>query len=647
MPMLKKLPLRVRFQMGEPLYGLFGRLAARNLFQSSRELATAIGLSYDSDVRCAKRLKTVSEIAGIDPDLLVHSTVVAIGRTRQWKAESIPQSSWSPSIRRVCPCCLKNDLIGREDNNGPRDFRPFLRFWWDFTFINTCPTHQVKLVRSCPSCSSELSVNQLLPWKCVCGHDLTRIKAKNVGPSYCEADHYFVGRLTGSNCTSIAVVDRLTVSMAASAMRALGAAQAYGAKCNMKSFDRETSHELQNLGIQIFKGGTAAYECLLDRLFEDQSEKDKKSKFSSNRIYGVLYRWLDTYKIDALDDLKARLVTHAEKHMVTPVRPTIFGRSVNTGKLTIKAASRSIRVDPGITFLIAKHIGIVPAAAPFKASLPVPTASLNELKRLARDMIKTRDASIILGITSTIANMLCEAGILRRFEGRTGRGPIKYLFRSSVKNLLDMLANSAPVVDRRPEKTLPIGRAVERARISYPDAVAAILQKKVAVLGQLRGRKGLNSLLVNPRDLLCLPSDPDEPVDIRRAAAQCGYETNLLRALIDRGMLESIYAKSGDSVRRLVKPRECVRLFKDYVPLSELASVYNQGPKSIRNALKRYGIDGIEVPAQSNGILYPRSKATDALTVHRWRCRSHNNGGYRRTAPSIDRVASQLPFHRS
>jgi hypothetical protein len=319
--------------------------------------------------------------------------------------------------------------------------------------------------------------------------------------------------------------------MAASALRVFGAAQAFGAEFKINSCDRMASHEAQNLGLHIFKGGNTAYELLLDQLFHAQSEEERKSKFSSNRIYGALYRWLEYQKTDVFEDFKACLVNHAERHMVTPVRPTILGRSVNTGKLTIKAASRNIRVDPGITFLLAKHIGIIPAAATFRTSIPVPTASLTVLKRLARDMIKTRDASIILGITSTTANVLCEAGILRRFEGRTGRGPIKYLFKSSVKNLLEIIGNGAPVVDRRPEKTLPIGRAVERARIPYIEAFAAILQKKVAVLGRLKNVKGLNSLLVDPRDLLCLPSDPDELIDIRRAAAQCGCSTNLLRCL--------------------------------------------------------------------------------------------------------------------
>jgi hypothetical protein len=62
-----------------------------------------------------------------------------------WNGCEIPRAFFVSGKARLCPCCIKGEIIHQSA---------------DFSFFSSCPVHQVKLHESCPNCKKPISWNR-------------------------------------------------------------------------------------------------------------------------------------------------------------------------------------------------------------------------------------------------------------------------------------------------------------------------------------------------------------------------------------------------------------------------------------------------------------------------------------------------------
>lgn len=129
--------------------GYYRRLAADNVLSNWRELAGIAGVQRSRGA------------------LLGHADFVAgqLGLESEWARQASAQEAVSRSWGRlhrsqadaVCPACLDE---------------PYLRHYWEHTYVTACPHHRIHLVDRCSDCGDSLSVHRYHIDRCDCGHEL-------------------------------------------------------------------------------------------------------------------------------------------------------------------------------------------------------------------------------------------------------------------------------------------------------------------------------------------------------------------------------------------------------------------------------------------------------------------------------------------
>jgi hypothetical protein len=238
---LCRLPLRVRFAHFEPAYGLLGRLAVRHGYSTSRRFVSEMSFgirSFVHDVENGRRLAELALLTGIPEPAFRASTrfvdesgAMFIGREL---LNARVDNKVLSTVGRVCPDCLRADL---EEREGPIGCRPHRRVWWDLRAVTTCPIHGVLLIDTCPACGGQLSRELAAPRYCRCGFDLSGQVPDTLDPLDLTADRYLVGRLGGVERSTHALLDRMPLHVAATAMIRIGRVALVGARGLSKKGD--------------------------------------------------------------------------------------------------------------------------------------------------------------------------------------------------------------------------------------------------------------------------------------------------------------------------------------------------------------------------------------------------------------------------
>ncbi|WP_186223236.1 hypothetical protein [Burkholderia gladioli] len=131
-------------------FGYYRSLTADNVLSNWRELAAMAGV---------QRTRSA---------LLAHADFVAgqLGLENEWTRLASEQEavcrSWGRLHRSqsdaVCPACLADE--------------PWLRHYWEHTYVTACPHHRLQLVDRCSDCGELLSLHRYHVDRCDCGHEL-------------------------------------------------------------------------------------------------------------------------------------------------------------------------------------------------------------------------------------------------------------------------------------------------------------------------------------------------------------------------------------------------------------------------------------------------------------------------------------------
>jgi hypothetical protein len=152
------------------LFGLAGisRPEAFNVQLSKEKLLAVLGTN-------GKYLKTYSTLGSTD-----YSQVELCGHSLAAFQLDLTQS-------KVCPDCVHE--LG------------YLPAWSELAVVDGCPTHNRKLLTSCPKCESKLGWYRAGLLACKCGYDLTDTPSDTLLPEHATLLSYIVSRFTGAHVT--------------------------------------------------------------------------------------------------------------------------------------------------------------------------------------------------------------------------------------------------------------------------------------------------------------------------------------------------------------------------------------------------------------------------------------------------------------
>lgn len=176
------IPLWVSPRADEPAHGLFLRLVERNGYAKVTQLENATGLRL-LGLRYGIGAEQLAAIIRCEPISLMHSTAVREAKGYSClRGERLPIETLAfLKKRRACPLCVSESAHHR--------------FWFDLSFITTCPHHGVELVEAC-SCGKSLSWSDTSIVKCQeceAGNVVDIVRAAN--PSIFAMDCWALGKI--------------------------------------------------------------------------------------------------------------------------------------------------------------------------------------------------------------------------------------------------------------------------------------------------------------------------------------------------------------------------------------------------------------------------------------------------------------------
>ncbi|MBN8979403.1 MAG: TniQ family protein [Rhizobiales bacterium] len=284
-----RLPLWVVPAKDEPAHGILLRLAERNGIQNIRFLSYMTGLRV-SQLRGGKGIDRLARILRCEPDAFMHSTFVCETRgfasVRGERLNFI--SDLDQTKRRACPRCIAKSAHHR--------------FWWDLSFVTTCPEHAINLVDVC-SCGGTLSWKDVSIRKCCQCHvgSVSDIPASPADSAVLAMDRWTLGRLGVGRRVSVPALDRMSMTTAIKIVQHVGALEIGGYRIGQQrpdGFD-VPMNEVRLAGFKIMQQGRL--DEILDKThncyLETRKPRSGKSKMSPTvrTAYGWFGAWFKVW----------------------------------------------------------------------------------------------------------------------------------------------------------------------------------------------------------------------------------------------------------------------------------------------------------------------------------------------------------------
>ncbi|QLH71838.1 TniQ family protein [Rhodopseudomonas palustris] len=276
-------PLLVSPGEDEPAHALLRRLARRNGIDNRGVMTELTGLSA-SRLRRGDGVEKLAHLLNCNPDVLSHSTaqsivkgIVSLRGEPLRLADDLLQKE-----RRVCPVCISEGA--------------YQRFWFELSFVSTCPKHRVALVDAC-SCGKPLSWDDVNIEKCSHCEDGSVYRLTPLTPheDVLMMNRWALGRLGVGRTVSIPILDSMPLWIALNVVSRVGvvAIKGYTFWRGVDGYDTP-AHEIRAAGFRILQSGRL--DQLLDEVYGQYlAEKTKNYAETYRTIYGFFGEWFKVW----------------------------------------------------------------------------------------------------------------------------------------------------------------------------------------------------------------------------------------------------------------------------------------------------------------------------------------------------------------
>jgi hypothetical protein len=547
------------------------------------------------------RIEAVKILAGLTAEDVEAHTARASPSGVDLEGETFQRRYWSPKQRRYCPGCLRGDLRGTIERDGPRAFRPFRRAWWDLSLVENCPIHHVGLLRDCPACGLPLNVDDPWPWKCRCGGDLTKARAPRLRADDCAMDRYVVGRLKGCDPVASAILDGMPLEVAWWAAFYVGWIAMHGRRMGLSTADRTVKAQARRRGLALLADWPLSFGLLLDGMVEGISVRDRPG-MSTRITYGALSMWLDRSQEPSLDPLRRVVHDHAERT-----------RAAAPLLIPIKTAAREVHVAEERFFDIAMEHGLLPPGTVFGRKIRLAPVAVARVRDLLHEKLGLKGAAEFLAISMPAFERIVAAGLVTpgdRFSKSRGS---RTFSRTGLTSLVERLAGDAPVRSRpiRDDTGLPM--AAFKGRIELVRLIPALLEGRLKPTGRMPSVPGLPGILVALGDVMAMYETPSQSMLLEAAAKEFGINYWGLLSLVRAGLIPARQAVGRTNRQWWVRNDDFRDFVGEYATVRHLALRHDVSRNVTRSVLGEWGVKPVTAPPEHPVEVYRYRDAAEAL----------------------------------
>lgn len=482
------------------------RLARRNGFPGPKEFGDGFGVRYD-DVRLGRATAELARISGLPEDVVdawspafgPGSAVTLRGQYLRYPHDwSIPEDGTPP---RACPSCLRGDLRGSVESDGPRPSRPYVRAWWCLRDVHTCPVHGCLLVARMELTSKTRRTDHF--WE-----EWIELPQCPIPEKDLMADRYMMGRLGAGRTISVDVLDDLPLGDASAVITWLGELATVGTSpMDIRSLPFADAARARSNGLALAMKWPGRLMRKLDQLVRDAPSSARGLKGVYGRFYARLYDDRANRETHAGRDLLRRLVEgHALGHVPFDEGERIFKKSSGWSKWVTKANAAAI-CGVSVRVIDRTLIDFPPDTNPvdgaWRRSIPRGWATL--MRDLFATTLDGRTVASLLGVDAEELATLERVGLLDRRAAAQIWSDNRYC-RGGVE---DVLARFFPKADAAclvssSSATLPTNKALQeiakQAAQGCEDAIAQLAGSNRSLSTAIEGLEELTAWLTATRD---------------------------------------------------------------------------------------------------------------------------------------------------
>ncbi|KQT60575.1 MULTISPECIES: TniQ family protein [unclassified Aureimonas] len=320
---------KVSLGAGEPAAWLLTRLARHNGYEDVAKFGSVIGVS-EAEVRRGNQIDELSQIAGVDPNLVREWSPVGTSRVKARLRGEIIRMPWdwrNPAIGRkvrFCPNCVAEDLRGGQDTPARV---PFVRAWWCLRDVHHCHVHGNVLLETADTTSATITADL---WSECAGRKVDIADTASIA-----ADLYVLGRIGVTERVLMPGLDEFELGEASAVLSWLGELATVGKEAlDIRSLPFGEAMGVRSAGLEIAKDWPNRIERRLQELFE----MPRAGKGGPKAVYGRFYNRLYDQRFgrdghEARTALAQIVEEHALERLPFGVDTTLFEKPTFSSKM--------------------------------------------------------------------------------------------------------------------------------------------------------------------------------------------------------------------------------------------------------------------------------------------------------------------------
>lgn len=528
------------------------------------------------------------------------------------KIAALRRSLTRPSSEAVCPCCLADDLASKKD--------PYSRQLWSHALAIACPTHSVRLIDHCQSCSKPVRHDRPMVRVCSCGADLSR--QTSVAASAAEVA--FSSLLCGIEPTQMVFpldlsngipddIDLFVVGLANQLLdRGAGKVAAkVGKTPNPKSVDAAA----QRLGpvFQLFENWPHNFDEKLRVLIEDASLTTSTGAAARfGRWYTHLFRKHRHFAYEPLRVAAANriVISHdgvlnARTHSVQSIA------TVQKNWYSVKEAATELRVsteriNEGIDQCLIEA-RIHDESAGYRQRL-IALKEIERLRQLQYEYIDDTAAREILQVPQAVYSLMSDAGWITRSDASDIAPVVSgYIQHLPLLALIEKLRTAGIKNTGRQHgifvrlRQLNLRRTTDLQRlIALYRAIAAGELKPVGI----DEGYALGSLMFSQHevDLRIASWHVARGLTAQQVSELLDEHYDAVKAWITAGLLPATREPLEQGAPWVVNLHDLIKFMQTYATLASQAKATESTSRGINSRLQQFGVDPIE-PEGGRGAL--------------------------------------------
>jgi hypothetical protein len=556
-------------------FAYYRGLAADNVLSNWRELAGLAGVQRSRSA------------------LLGHAEFVAgqLGLESAWAQFASQQETtcrgWGRLHRvqtdAVCPDCLDE---------------PYLRHYWEHTYVTACPYHRIQLVDRCSDCGEMLSLHRYHIDRCDCGHELRmlpRIPATR-SQQWLSTLIASAGKQSGSiePCLRGVDINRLVGVIRTLCLNADPSIPSPGRSAASPNSIAEAAAFLEPLET-LLADWPAGFSSHVEKRIAAGSPEARTLNTLLGRWYIDLRKLCQGTALESF--LKIVIEIAAERF------DGILG--LDSAKSIAEDATEFMRApDAAISIGVSAsrlHKAIQAGECEYRTRragtrgqlYEIPRAEVSRIQARRSEWMTCAQACELAGVPSSVLDHMMAAGVIRSdINWRQDILKGSRVERGSVEGLFERVRDAAePATAAEDERVLWSAFTSRRMgdRQAIQNLMLAIADGKVKAV--VRGRR-LGDMAFRRDDVTSYFGTPllEAGMSIQQLSKFTGWKWESISHWIDHGLLDSQSIVLRGQPCRVVLPHQLLAFRQTYVPLADLAR--GMGTKS--SALSR-SLTGIEL----------------------------------------------------